>query len=107
MQGEARAAKARKKLQSRVIRPQVKESGAGDVGDLPSIPAGVALVREKDKRAAALARRLRFSCTNDPAEFVRKVVAASATRKKQGHVVLAPVAESTDFAVSARVSAVL
>ena len=107
MQGEARAAKARKKLQDRVIRPQVEKSGAGDVGDLPSIPAGVALVREKDKRAAALARRLRFSCTNDPAEFVRKVVAASATRKKQGHVVLAPVAESTDFAVSARVSAVL
>ena len=107
LRGEARASKARKKLQERAIRPQAKERSAGDVREVPSVPAGVALVRERDQRAANLARRLHFSCTNDPAEFVRKVVAASATRNKHGHLALAPVAENSDFATCAGVVAVL
>ena len=107
LRGEARAAKARKKLQARVIRPQVKQRSAGHVSELPSVPAGVALVRDRDQGAASLARRLHFSCTNDPAEFVRLVVAASATRHKHGHLALAPVAENSDFATCARVVAVL
>ena len=52
---------------------------------------------------------LQFRCTHDPVDFVRMSVAASAARRvvEVGHLVLAPISEISDFAVSARIAAVL
>ena len=106
--GEARAAKAREKLENRVIRSSVQPSAARDLEDLPSLRAGFALLRARrcDQKASRIARRRHFSCTSDPVEFVKRVVADSAT-SKHGHLVLAPVSEISDFAVCARIAAVL
>ena len=104
--GEARAAKARQKAEKRVIRSSVQPSAARDLEDLPSLRAGFALLRAKDQKASNVARHRGFSCTSDPVDFVKRVVADSATSKR-GHLVLAPVSEISDFAVCARIAAVL
>ena len=104
--GEARAAKAREKLENRVIRSSVQPSAARDLEDLPSLRAGFALLRAKDQKANHIARFRQFRCTSDPVEFVKRVVADSATSQR-GHLVLAPVSEISDFAVCARIAAVL
>ena len=104
--GEARAAKAREKMEKQVIRSSVQPSAARDLEDLPSLRAGVALLRAKDQKVNHIARRRHFSCISGPVEFVKRVLADSATRQR-GHLVLAPVSEISDFAVCARIAAVL
>jgi hypothetical protein len=104
LQAQERAAKARKKLLERVVKPNIQARRARDLDDLPRIPPGVALVREKDREAMDLARKLHFTCTNDPVEFVRKVVAGSAATSK-GHLVLVPVSENSDFGICGRTAA--
>ena len=59
---------------------------------------------------AAREHTLQCRCTHDPVDFVRLAVAASAARRRAievGHLVLAPISEISDFAVSARIAAVL
>ena len=51
-----------------------------------------------------LARRLHFTTTHDPVDFVRRVVAAS-PRSTKANLVLAPISETSDFAVCARIAA--
>ena len=56
-----------------------------------------------DGAARRLARSLGFRIIDDPVDFVHKV---GKVARRQGHVVLAPVSENTDYAVCARLCAV-
>ena len=87
----------------RVVQSAVRPRQGDD--EAPARKAGVMLVRLADGAARSKAQGLRFSITNDPLDFVAKVVRVLAAVGK-GHVVLAH-AIGTDFAVTARIAAAL
>ena len=105
----AAAAKARAKRDDHVTRSRVQPARPRDKE--PARPAGVILLRAAtasidDSRAVRRARALHFETTHDPVVFVRKA-AASTARTNRGNAVLASPSEISDYAVCARIIAVV
>ena len=106
----AAAAKARAKREQHVTRSNVRPPKQRDLDALPARPAGVLLARARasdEKEARRRASCMRFYCTCDPVDFVRKAAETTAAAKNRGHVVLASPSEISDYAVCARLVAVL
>ena len=65
----------------------------------------MALPREVQARRQA--KRLSFKLVDDPVEFVSKVGKLAKSPNHNGHVVVAPATEDNDYAVCARIAAVI
>ena len=105
----AAAAKARAKRDDHVTRSRVQPARPRDLE--PARPAGVILLRSAtasvaDSQAVRRARALHFEMTHDPVDFVRKAAASSA-RTNRGNAVLASPSETSDYAVCARIVAIV
>ena len=94
---------ARKKHDAHVVQPLVRRPQDATAVASAALPAGFLLALPSDGVARRVARNLGFRILDDPVEFVHKV---GAVARRQGHVVLAPVCENTDYAVCARLCAV-
>ena len=77
-----------------------------DQKDAPPRLAGILLALPKEEQACRQASRLGFKLVQDPVEFVSQV-GRQAMSSRKGHVVLAPAAGDSDYAVCARIAAVI
>ena len=105
------AAKARAKRENHVTRSSVQPANQRDLDEVSARPAGVilsrtALASSSDRQILRRAHKLHFDAVHDPIEFVEKA-AASSRASNRGNVVLASPSEISDFAVCARIVAVI
>ena len=103
-QARKTAAKAAAKREDQVVRSSLQP--ALDLKDVPPLPAGILLALPKDEQARRKASRLGFKLVQDPVEFVSEV-GRQAISSRTGHVVVAPAAGDSDYAVCARIAAVI
>ena len=103
-QARKSAAKAAAKREDRVLRSCLQP--ALDQKDAPPRLAGILLALPKEEQARRQASRLGFKLVQDPVEFVSQV-GRQAMSSRKGHVVLAPAAGDSDYAVCARIAAVI
>ena len=103
-QARKSVAKAAAKREDRVLRCCLQP--ALDQKDAPPRLAGILLALPKEERACRQASRLGFKLVQDPVEFVSQVGRQNMSSRK-GHVVLAPAAGDSDYAVCARIAAVI
>ena len=101
-QARKTVARAAAKREDRVLRlqPALDQKDA-----LPRL-AGILLALPKETQACRQASRLGFKLVQDPVEFV-SWVARQAMSSRKGHVVLASAAGDSDYAVCARIAAVI
>ena len=103
-QARKTAAKAAAKREDQVSRSCLQP--ALDQKDAPPRLAGILLALPKEEQACRQASRLGFKLVQDPVEFVSQV-GRQAMSSRKGHVVLAPAAGDSDYAVCARIAAVI
>jgi len=103
-QARKTAAKAAAKREDQVVRSSLQP--ALDLKDVPPLPAGILLALPKEEQARRKASRLGFKLVQDPVEFVYEV-GRQAISSRTGHVVVAPAAGDSDYAVCARIAAVI
>ena len=95
------AAKAAAKREKQVVRSCLQPAL-----DAPARQAGILLALPKEDQACRQASRLGFKVVHDPVQFVSQV-GRQALSSRKGHVVLAPAAGDSDYAVCARIAAVI
>ena len=100
-QARKTAAKAAAKREDRVLRSCLQPAQK----DAPLRLAGILLALPREEQACRQASRLGFKLVQDPVEFVYQVGRQAMSSK--GHVVLAPADGDSDYAVCARIAAVI
>jgi hypothetical protein len=102
-QARKTAAKAAAKREDLVLRSCLQPAIQTDA---PPRLAGILLALPKEEQARRKASRLGFKLVQDPVEFVSEV-GRQAISSRTGHVVVAPAAGDSDYAVCARIAAVI
>ena len=103
MRGAEAALKARTKREKKVIQSDLQKRKGREKNPALTLQVGVMLAKDLDARRKG--GKLRFQLMSNPLEFVTKVIQIA--KKKQGHVVIAPLSETDDWAMSARIAAAL
>ena len=103
-QARKSAASAAAKREDLVLQSSLQP--ALDPTDAPPRLAGILLALPKEERACRQASCLGFRLVQDPVEFVSQV-GRQAMSSRKGHVVLAPAAGHSDYAVCAQIAAVI
>ena len=101
-QARKTAAKAAAKRDNQVVRSCLQPAL-----DAPACQAGILLALPREVQARRQAKRLSFKLVDDPVEFVSKVGKLAKSPTHNGHVVAAPATEDNDYAVCARIAAVI
>ena len=104
-QADARAAMQRQRCNAKPLAAFTGRQGPSD--GAASAPPGIALVKVAAKDAFAKLREHNFKVSHDPIDFIDQVLRSRVRSPNRGHLVLASAVAHNDFAVAARLLAVL
>ena len=104
MRGALAAAKARAKREKNVLQSDLQKRKGREKHSALTLKVGVMLAQDSDARRKG--ELLRFQLVSDPLDFVAKVIKIPVAKEK-GHVVIAPLADNTDYALCANIAAAL
>ena len=104
-EADARAAMQRGRCHAKPLAAFTGRQGPSD--GAASAPPGIALVKVAAKDAFAKLRKHNFKVSHDPIDFIDQVLRSRVRSPNRGHLVLASAVAHNDFAVAARLLAVL